>query len=218
MLIYSNKLTRSDLDAIAEHMHITLFDTDPEFGGARRRRIRVSLRPGDSSSERWRKVNERFDGSRRRVFAISWDGHYVFFSALLALDPDAEIKSVVAHWKGREDFHDRAPETGDRNWGAPINPVAARHMSHEALDESELRRIGEEIAADIDPNLDLQPTSSGGGAVTYVMQQSTMRACPHFIMVPTHYRQNGTCKCNDPAENVMAEWGYTWDAEAGQWN
>lgn len=49
------------------------------------------------------------------------------------------------------------------------------------------------------------------------LRQSDMQKCPHFIMVPEHYRPDGTCKCNDPNEAIMAEWGYTWDAAQAQW-
>jgi hypothetical protein len=216
VLIYSNKLTRSDLDAIAERMPITLFDTDPEFSGDRRRRIKVSLRPvHGEAGERWRKVRDQFTGRSRRIFACSWDAHYVFFAALLALDPNAEIKSMLAHWKGREDFHDRAPATGDTNWGSMYMPQYASEMCHESLSIGELRTLGNEIAGEIDPDLPLQPSASDHGSTTHIMQQSMMRACPHFIMVPCHYRQNGTCRCNDFAHSEMAEWGYHWDG--GRW-
>lgn len=39
--------------------------------------------------------------------------------------------------------------------------------------------------------------------------------CPHKIFAPEHYRDDGTCKCNDESELVMAEWGYIW--KKGQW-
>lgn len=39
--------------------------------------------------------------------------------------------------------------------------------------------------------------------------------CPHFILTAEHYREDGSCKCNDPNETVMAEWGYVW--RKGQW-
>ena len=46
-----------------------------------------------------------------------------------------------------------------------------------------------------------------------VVKQSDISACPHVIMVPTHYRPNGSCKCNDPQEQAMMvrEWGYSKD-------
>lgn len=34
--------------------------------------------------------------------------------------------------------------------------------------------------------------------------------CPHLIFAGEHYRDDGSCKCNDPDETVMAEWGYVW--------
>lgn len=45
--------------------------------------------------------------------------------------------------------------------------------------------------------------------------QSAMMRCPNFIIVPEHYRANHTCKCDDPNETVMKEWGYKW--RNGQW-
>jgi len=47
--------------------------------------------------------------------------------------------------------------------------------------------------------------------------QSRLSACPHCIMVAEHYREDGSCKCNDRNETVMKEWGYTWvdDGEGG---
>ncbi len=40
--------------------------------------------------------------------------------------------------------------------------------------------------------------------------QSDMLACPHFIIMAKHYREDGSCKCNDPEEQAMMirEWGY----------
>ncbi len=44
-----------------------------------------------------------------------------------------------------------------------------------------------------------------------IIRQSTFLACPHVIMMPSHYRPDGSCKCNDPAERAMMirEWGYS---------
>lgn len=41
--------------------------------------------------------------------------------------------------------------------------------------------------------------------------------CPHFILSFEHYRENGSCKCDDPGEIVMRKWGYKWSREKGQW-
>jgi len=46
---------------------------------------------------------------------------------------------------------------------------------------------------------------------TRTLQQSAIRACPFVIFDPSHYREDGSCKCNDKAEQVkmVREWGYT---------
>lgn len=50
------------------------------------------------------------------------------------------------------------------------------------------------------------------------LPQSAISACPHTILDPSHYRDDGTCKCDDPNATEMAAWGYTWNAEKGQWS
>lgn len=43
-----------------------------------------------------------------------------------------------------------------------------------------------------------------------MIKQSDMLKCPHCIMMPSHYREDGSCKCDDPKEQAMMirEWGY----------
>ncbi len=43
-----------------------------------------------------------------------------------------------------------------------------------------------------------------------LLDRSDIIACPHTIFMPTHYRPNGSCKCDDPDERAMMirEWGY----------
>jgi hypothetical protein len=48
------------------------------------------------------------------------------------------------------------------------------------------------------------------------IQQSSIGNCPHFIFDPGHYREDETCRCNDPSHTDMAEWGYAWDGNS--WN
>ena len=44
-----------------------------------------------------------------------------------------------------------------------------------------------------------------------LIKQSDISRCPHVIMVPSHYRDDGSCKCDDPEEQAMMirEWGYS---------
>jgi hypothetical protein len=49
------------------------------------------------------------------------------------------------------------------------------------------------------------------------IDQSVMLKCPHFIMDPVHYRDDGTCRCNDPDHKIMATWEYVWDDAQRLW-
>ena len=43
------------------------------------------------------------------------------------------------------------------------------------------------------------------------------RRCPHFIFVASHYREDGSCKCDDPKDPDMKSWGYVWSKKKGRW-
>lgn len=47
------------------------------------------------------------------------------------------------------------------------------------------------------------------------ISQSDILACPHAILMVEHYRDDGSCRCNDPDHCLMSDWGYTWDD--GRW-
>jgi hypothetical protein len=48
----------------------------------------------------------------------------------------------------------------------------------------------------------------------YTMKQSDVHKCPHYIMMPDHYRDDGTCKCNELGHQDMLEWGYVWNGKS----
>lgn len=60
---------------------------------------------------------------------------------------------------------------------------------------------------------DLHPDGSFTNART--IKQSDLAACPHLILVPEHYRADGSCRCDDPTHAEMKEWGYTWTVIKG---
>ena len=43
------------------------------------------------------------------------------------------------------------------------------------------------------------------------ISRESMLACPHFIMVADHYREDESCRCDDPGHLEMIEWEYKWD-------
>lgn len=164
-VIYSDKLTRNDLLAVAAQMPVELYGTNlgnlEEFADnegehvKRGRRVSVRLRPVNSEAgERWRKVKDNpFTGNRRRVHAVSWQGYYVFWAALFELDPDMKVKSMVANWRNREHFYHTVDDTGFTNQGSQMFPEYAHYQCHEDdhITGAECRRIGKEIADQVAP-------------------------------------------------------------------
>jgi hypothetical protein len=45
------------------------------------------------------------------------------------------------------------------------------------------------------------------------LTREAIGACPHVILVGDHYREDGSCRCNDPVEQarMIREWGYSPD-------
>lgn len=50
-----------------------------------------------------------------------------------------------------------------------------------------------------------------------LIRQSDMLKCPYAIMMPAHYRDDGTCRCDDQSHTEMREWGYRWSVRQGRW-
>ncbi|MFN8090471.1 MAG: hypothetical protein U0R81_16145 [Mycobacterium sp.] len=46
---------------------------------------------------------------------------------------------------------------------------------------------------------------------------STITKCPQLILDAWHFRQDGTCRCDDPEHTVMVGAGYLWDAKVHRW-
>jgi hypothetical protein len=66
----------------------------------------------------------------------------------------------------------------------------------------------------MDPNHKVKFGTLGpDGKLTNVrlIKQADMMKCPFAIMVPDHYRDDGSCKCDDPEERkkMIAEWEYS---------
>ena len=48
------------------------------------------------------------------------------------------------------------------------------------------------------------------------VDQSAMLKCPHAIIAFEHYREDGSCRCDDETHTEMKEWGYVW--QDGRWS
>lgn len=49
------------------------------------------------------------------------------------------------------------------------------------------------------------------------IKSSSIGKCPFYILDPEHYREDESCRCDDPDHEIMDSWGYTWDKETGRW-
>jgi hypothetical protein len=47
------------------------------------------------------------------------------------------------------------------------------------------------------------------------LRTEDIRKCPHRIMVPQHYHDDGSCRCDDPKHHEMYGWGYVWRPDPG---
>lgn len=118
-------LSRGELAEIAAENHVQLNEYR-EAGherGTGRQHHAFTIRPA-TGDDTYRKMNSH---NGRRVWAVCWHGHYAFMAALLEEDPYARIRSAVADWKGRDDFHTRAPDTA---WDE-VGPMIYRHAACE---------------------------------------------------------------------------------------
>lgn len=61
-----------------------------------------------------------------RMASVCWHGHRAFMRALFALAPDARITTGIITYKGSEDFERTHDDTGYRNIGSAMSPVAWR--------------------------------------------------------------------------------------------
>ena len=48
------------------------------------------------------------------------------------------------------------------------------------------------------------------GPIRDIAQEDILK-CPHYILMEQHYRDDGSCRCNDSTHFEMAEWGYMWN-------
>lgn len=220
MKLYADpSVTRDALDQIASGLGIQVYEYD--FLGQRVRgkysgRVvhKFVLRPDDKTGakpqeQRFRKINDNpfahSGNGRRAAWAVCFHGHWHFMRAVFDIDPAATFVTGFDTWDGEADFMERAEQSGMRNVGSIMYPLQYREACNCDM-------TGDYILGSGRPEPRLwQPDRTEGGMAVYTMPQSMMRACPHCIMVPEHYRENGTCRCDDPTHIVMADWEYKWN-------
>lgn len=151
-----------------------------------------------ASGYKYQRTSASMFNEGRRVAAVCWHGHRDFMRAVFARDPDARIKSAIADYRGSEAFERDFPATAHRNVGSMMYPMFMKDVCTCSWGEY-----------DVD--------SSVGGSYSVTMQSSMIRQCPHYIFDPDHFRADGSCKCFDPNDAHMSEWGYEWNEREKVW-
>lgn len=135
MKIYT-VLPLSELEAIADDMGITLYDVREDGQRVRGRHAgkfayKFLLRP---VTDKYRLVRSDpyTKSGYRKVWAVSWHGHWDFMVKVFKADPDAFIQTALAKYDGREGFYREAPATGNRNIGSQADPEMYRNACAEA--------------------------------------------------------------------------------------
>ena len=129
-MIIRSAVTLEMCKRIADRMDCELYNSgtyDMETVISRPYRIKLqfTLRP-KSGSDTYRSYDPI---SGRRIWAVDWQGHYVFMRAVLEIDPSARITTSRANYQGRDDFLDRAINTSFDNVGSQMYPVYAGEKS-----------------------------------------------------------------------------------------
>lgn len=82
------------------------------------RAIAFTLRVADS-----KKAGARRSGRGRRTVSACWHVHRDIMMKIFGLNPNANLKTVMAHYKDKVSFYDLYPETANTNVGSQMQPA-----------------------------------------------------------------------------------------------
>jgi len=178
----------AELRDVADEVGVEIKDLRPDG-----RALRFQLRPTGEKIDgdyKYQRTSSSGFQPERRVHAVCWHGHRDFMRAIFARNPDARIKTAWADYKGAENFADEFEATAWRNVGSMMYPMQA------------------DSVCKCHTGSWLVDLSNRAGLQSYKVRS---KACPHVIFDVSHYRANGTCKCDDPDEQarMIREWGYS---------
>ena len=97
------------------------FKTNARFN--RRGKVVFRIFP---TSDRQRKLSTGWGSRGRRVNAVCWHGHRDFMYKLFDKFPHATLKTMLATYRGLDDFTKKFEDTGWTNDGPMIAPVFRR--------------------------------------------------------------------------------------------
>ena len=128
-----------------------------------------------------------------RMRFACWHVYGNFMEALFEINPKAYVYA-----QGRKITKDQG-NWEDYNVGSNMFPFYASEACDCAKFEHEIKFADLELK-----NNQLQETN------VRLIKQSDIGKCRFYIFNPSHYREDGTCKCNDLEHRKMMikEWGY----------
>lgn len=144
--------------------------------------FRLTLRVKDSKG-----AGARRSHTGRRLVSACWHVHGTFFDAL----PE---KAVI---RTSDSITHPNDEWQDRNIGSMFQPL----MHSDACECGHTVHFSKvEMVGDALKTLNVR-----------TLKQSDLMKCPFCIIMPDHYRADGTCKCDDARHRKMMikEWEYT---------
>lgn len=105
MIVSSAVLNTDALERIAASLKLDAYNVSTlsilsRGRNAGRHRTSLVLRPNSHTPEALRSTG--YNG--RRIWAVNWEAHRRFMVAVLERDPDAEIDSALARYRGRAEF------------------------------------------------------------------------------------------------------------------
>ena len=112
------------------------------------------------------------------------------------------------------------PEAYETAMSRPVNALGstAREYANGDFNSAIMRGIARqdkpaELMGKITHNTSLETLAksyyNSDGTLRRIAQ-ADIQKCKFTILIPSHYREDGSCKCNDPAEQekMIKEWGY----------
>ena len=181
-------------------------DLRPGRGGVVRCSFRLALDSTRPLGDRpYQRVSmSRLNGDRpRRVAAVCFHGHRDVFRALFERHPAARIVSARARYDGREHFEAsyHAQAAGE------ASPYGYFTSYADACECDDVTRSDDGHRVEFG-TLDAE---LGRLVRTRTIANSAILACPHVILAPEHYGDDGRCRCSDPVEQarLISEYGYT---------
>jgi hypothetical protein len=79
--------------------------------------------PGEQGDAKYQRTDT--GGNDRRVHAVCWHGFRDFFRAVYRVTPNAKFITAMDTWQNAQDFEARFRETGHKNIGSQMCPMAA---------------------------------------------------------------------------------------------